>query len=59
MDADTGVPSSGTGLGLAIVREVAEAQSASVSVERSPMGGARFIVNFASALHQKGINGTV
>ena len=58
-DAETGAPIAGTGLGLAIVREVAEAHSASVSVERSPMGGARFIVNFASALHQKGISGTV
>ena len=58
-DAETGAPIAGTGLGLAIVREVAEAHSASVSVERSRLGGARFIVNFASALHQKGISGTV
>ena len=58
-DAETGAPIAGTGLGLAIVREVAEAHSASVSVERSLLGGARFVVNFASALHQKGISGTV
>ena len=58
-DAETGAPIAGTGLGLAIVREVAEAHSASVSVERSRLGGARFIVNFASALHQKTISGTV
>jgi two-component system, OmpR family, sensor histidine kinase TctE len=50
-DAETGAPISGTGLGLAIVREVAEAHNANVRVERSGLGGARFIVNFGSAVN--------
>ena len=45
-DSETGVPIPGTGLGLAIVREVAEAHNAVVCVERSGLGGARFVVNF-------------
>lgn len=55
-DADTGAPISGTGLGLAIVREVAEAHGAAVGVERSRLGGARFVVSFASARRQKGVS---
>jgi two-component system, OmpR family, sensor histidine kinase TctE len=47
-DSETGAPIAGTGLGLAIVREVAEAHNASVRVERSALGGARFVVSFAS-----------
>lgn len=47
-DSETGTPIPGTGLGLAIVREVAEAHNASVCVERSALGGARFVVSFAS-----------
>ena len=45
-DATTGAPIPGTGLGLAIVREVADAHNASVRVERSLLGGARFVVSF-------------
>lgn len=56
MDAETGMPIAGTGLGLAIVREVAEAHDASVAVERSPLGGARFVVSFASARRQKSVS---
>lgn len=56
MDADTGLPIGGTGLGLAIVREVADAHGAAVSVERSPLGGARFVVSFASASRQKHVS---
>ena len=55
MDADTGLPISGTGLGLAIVREVADAHGAAVNVERSTLGGARFVVSFASERRQKGV----
>ena len=55
-DAETGAPIGGTGLGLAIVREVAEAHDANVAVERSPLGGARFIVSFASARRQKSVS---
>ena len=49
-DSETGAPIPGTGLGLAIVREVADAHNARVRVERSPLGGARFVVNFAQHL---------
>lgn len=55
-DADSGAPIAGTGLGLAIVREVADAHDASVHVERSPLGGARFVVSFASAKRQSGVS---
>ena len=48
-DSETGRPIPGTGLGLAIVREVADAHNASVRVENSQLGGARFIVSFESA----------
>ena len=58
IDADTGAPIAGTGLGLAIVREVADAHGAVVGVERSPLGGARFIVSFASASRQKSVSAT-
>lgn len=37
--------SSGSGLGLSIVRELVHAMHGTVSVARSPMGGARFIVS--------------
>lgn len=47
-DSKTGAPIPGTGLGLAIVREVADAHHASVRVERSALGGARFLVSFAN-----------
>jgi two-component system osmolarity sensor histidine kinase EnvZ len=40
----------GSGLGLAIVKQVAEAHPARVSVDRSPLGGARFVVNLPSRL---------
>ncbi len=36
----------GSGLGLAIVAAVAKAHAASVAVEGSPLGGARFLVVF-------------
>ncbi len=49
VDTETGLPIPGTGLGLAIVREVADAHNASVRVENSALGGARFIVSFESA----------
>ena len=55
-DADTGAPIGGTGLGLAIVREVADAHGAAVGVERSRLGGARFVVSFASENRQKGVS---
>ena len=45
-DSETGLPIAGTGLGLAIVREVADAHNASVRVETSASGGARFVVSF-------------
>ena len=47
-DSETGSPIPGTGLGLAIVREVADAHHASVRVEKSALGGARFNVSFKS-----------
>ena len=56
MDEDTGAPIGGTGLGLAIVREVADAHGASVTVERSTLGGARFVVSFASENRQKRVS---
>jgi signal transduction histidine kinase len=40
---------SGTGLGLAIVRAVAEAHGGSVTVDRSPAGGARFTVRLPAS----------
>lgn len=55
-DVDTGMAIGGTGLGLAIVREVAEAHDATVAVERSPLGGARFVVSFASEKRQKRVS---
>ena len=55
-DAETGIPIAGTGLGLAIVREVAEAHDASAAVERSTLGGARFVVSFASGKRQKRVS---
>ena len=55
-DADTGAPIGGTGLGLAIVREVAEAHGALVGVERSALGGAKFVVSFASEKRQKSVS---
>ena len=48
VDTETGLPIPGTGLGLAIVREVADAHNASVRVEKSVLGGARFNVSFKS-----------
>ena len=56
MDEDTGAPIGGTGLGLAIVREVADAHGAAVNVERSKLGGARFIVSFASENRKKDVS---
>ncbi len=56
MDAETGVPIGGTGLGLAIVREVADAHAAAVNVERSALGGACFVVSFASENRQKHVS---
>jgi two-component system, OmpR family, sensor histidine kinase TctE len=55
-DANTGVPVPGTGLGLAIVREVADAHNASVRVERSALGGARFVVSFMSVARQNSVS---
>ncbi len=49
VDSETGLPIAGTGLGLAIVREVADAYDATVRVENSASGGARFVVSFESA----------
>lgn len=49
VDSETGLAIPGTGLGLAIVREVADAHNASIRVENSTLGGARFIVSFESA----------
>ena len=49
VDSETGLPIPGAGLGLAIVREVADAHHASIRVENSTLGGARFIVSFESA----------
>jgi two-component system, OmpR family, sensor histidine kinase TctE len=51
-----GAPIPGTGLGLAIVREVADAHNASVHVEHSPLGGARFIVSFTSDERQSTVS---
>ena len=56
-DTTTGAPISGTGLGLAIVREVADAHNANVYVERASLGGARFVVSFASAERQSAVSG--
>jgi two-component system, OmpR family, sensor histidine kinase TctE len=56
-DAHTGAPIPGTGLGLAIVREVADAHQASVHVERSTLGGARFVVSFTSVERQSSVSG--
>lgn len=39
---DTG----GAGLGLAIVKQIADAHNAEISIETSPLGGARFVVRF-------------
>ncbi len=55
-DSETGLPIPGTGLGLAIVREVADAHNASVRVESSALGGARFIVSFVSAERQSAVS---
>ena len=55
-DSGTGAPVAGTGLGLAIVREVADAHNASVRVERSTLGGARFVVSFTSAERQSAVS---
>ena len=56
MDTETGLPISGTGLGLAIVREVADAHAAAVNVQRSTLGGACFVVSFASEIRQKHVS---
>jgi len=56
-DANTGAPIPGTGLGLAIVREVADTHDATVYVERAALGGARFVVSFASAERQSAVSG--
>lgn len=45
-DAETGQWVGGSGLGLAIVREVAMMHEARLEVERSELGGARFILVF-------------
>ena len=55
-DSGTGTPIPGTGLGLAIVREVADAHNASVRVEHSTLGGARFVVSFASGERQSAVS---
>jgi signal transduction histidine kinase len=39
----------GTGLGLALVAKIAALHRGSVSVERSPLGGARFVLSFPAA----------
>ena len=49
VDSETGLAIPGAGLGLAKVREVSDAHNASLRVENSTLGGARFIVSFASA----------
>jgi two-component system sensor histidine kinase TctE len=56
-DSNTGAPIPGTGLGLAIVREVADSHNATVHVERATLGGARFVVSFASAGRQSSVSG--
>ena len=56
VDTETGLPIPGTGLGLAIVREVADAHHASVRVENSALGGARFIVSFGSDERQSTVS---
>lgn len=55
-DPRTGMAIGGTGLGLAIVREVADAHGARVAVERSSLGGARFVVSFESAHRQSTVS---
>jgi two-component system, OmpR family, sensor histidine kinase TctE len=55
-DSDTGAPIPGTGLGLAIVREVADTHNATVHVERSALGGACFVVSFASGERQSSVS---
>jgi signal transduction histidine kinase len=42
-------PDEGTGLGLAISRRLLAADGATLEVERSPLGGARFVVTFPVA----------
>jgi signal transduction histidine kinase len=39
----------GSGLGLAIVRAIADAEGGTVSVDASPLGGARFTVTLPAA----------
>lgn len=46
----SGGESDGAGLGLALVREQAVAMGADISVERSPAGGARFVLTLAGDL---------
>ena len=42
--------SGGSGLGLAIVREIARVHGGAVTVDSSPLGGARFVVDLPSGL---------
>jgi signal transduction histidine kinase len=39
----------GSGLGLAIVREITRAHGGEATLGRSPLGGARFVVDLPSA----------
>ncbi|MGI9095603.1 MAG: sensor histidine kinase [Thermoleophilaceae bacterium] len=44
-----GTTASGSGLGLALVAQQSRAHCATVEIERSPLGGARFTVRFRAA----------
>jgi signal transduction histidine kinase len=44
-----GTSGSGSGLGLALVAQQGRAHGATVTVGRSPLGGARFMVRFGAA----------
>jgi signal transduction histidine kinase len=48
-----GTTAPGSGLGLALVSQQVRAHGAEISVERSPMGGARFCVRFGSGASQE------